>query len=187
MQDLLADFANWIGGSLAIFADPPYSAILIVFASVSLSTISNLGMKKFADMRRLKRYQTEIKQYREMQKEAERTQNAKLLKKVKRRKAYIDRIQREMMTERCKPSLLFMIPFLLLFTFLRNFYTDPNTGLDKVVAVIPFNIHKVLPFLTGFVGTPVAAGFGLTFWGFYFLVGLGLSGILQRMMGTQLM
>lgn len=183
MQDLLTDFINW----LQIFSAPPYSAVLIVFVSVTVSSISNLGMRKFADMRRLKRYQTEIKQYQEMQKEAERTQNAKLLKKVKRRKAYIDRIQREMMTERCKPSLIFMIPFLAVFSFLRNYYTDTATSLDKVVAVLPFNAHKLLPFLDGWIGTSTGAGFGMTFWGFYFLVGLGLSSILQRIMGTQLM
>ena len=183
MQDLLADLINLF----QLFASPPYAPILIVLVSVSVSTISNLGMRRFADMRRLKRYQAEVKQYQELQKEAERTQNAKLLKKVKRRKAYIDRIQREMMTERCKPSLMFMIPFLLVFSFLRSFYNDPVTGMDKIVAVLPFNVNKLLPFLEGMIGTPVGVGFGMTFWGFYFLVGLGLSGILQRVMGTQLM
>ncbi len=183
MQDILADILNFF----QIFAEPPLAPILIVFVSISVSTLSNLGMRKFSDMRRLKRYQTEIKQYQEMQREAEKTQNVKLLKKVKRRKAYIDRIQREMMTERCKPSLMFMIPFLLVFTLLRSFYTDPVSGLDKVVAVLPFNAHRLLPFIDGMIGTPVGVGFGMTFWGFYFLIGLGLSGILQRIMGTQLM
>jgi uncharacterized membrane protein (DUF106 family) len=121
-----------------------------------------------------------------MQKEAEKTQNAKLLKKVRRRKAYIDRIQREMMTERCKPSLLLMIPMLAVFYLLRNFYLDPVTLLDRVVVVLPFNAHKLLPFINGMIGSPVAAGFGMSFWGFYFLVGMGLSGIIQRMLGTQM-
>ncbi len=183
MQDLIADLMNLF----QLFAGPPFAPILIIMVSVSVSTISNLGMRRFSDMRRLKRYQAEIKQHQEMQKEAEKTQNAKLLKKVKRRKAYIDRIQREMMTERCKPQLMFMIPFLLVFSLLRSFYNDPVTGLDKVVAVLPFNVHKLLPFLEGMIGTPVGVGFGMTFWGFYFLVGLGLSGILQRIMGTQIM
>ncbi len=183
MQDLLAGIMD----ALQIFATPPFAPILIVLVSVTVSSISNLGMRKFADMRRLKRYQAEIKQYQEMQKEAEKTQNAKLLKKVKRRKAYIDRIQREMMTERCKPSMIFMIPFLLVFTFLRSFYHDPIADVDVIVAVLPFNAQKLLPFIDGMIGHPVGAGFGMTFWGFYFLVGLGLSSILQRIMGTQLM
>jgi uncharacterized membrane protein (DUF106 family) len=133
----------------------------------------------------LRRYQAEIKQYQQMQQDLQKNHNEKLARKIKRRKAYIDRIQREMMTSRCKPYLIFFIPFVIFFTILRGFYTVE--GIDHIVAIIPFNIHKVLPFLSGMVGLPTAAGFGLTFTGYYFLVGLGLSSILQRMMGTQLM
>lgn len=150
-----------------------------------VSTLSNLAMRRFTDMRRLQRHQTEIKQYQEMEKEARRTQNEKLLKKVKRRKAYIDRIQREQLGARCKPSLIFLIPFMLIFTILRGFYTEG--GIDMIVAVLPFNIQKVLPFFEGLAGIGTAAGFGLTYYAFYFLVGLGLSSILQRIMGTQVM
>jgi len=144
-------------------------------------------MRRFADMRRLNRYQAEIKQYQEMEKEAKRTGNEKLLKKVKRRKAYIDRIQREQMSQRCKPTLIFLIPFMIIFTVLRSFYTWPETGADKIVAVLPFNIQNVLPFLEGMMGTSTISGFGITYWGFYMLVGLGMSSILQRIMGTQVM
>ncbi len=186
MQNLFVDFMNWFGTVFAGVSDPPWSAIFIMLVSVFVSTMSNLAMKRFSDMRRLNRYQAEIKQYQEMEKEARETQNEKLMKKVKRRKAYIDRIQREQMSARCKPSLIFLIPFMLIFTILRGFYTIPGGG-DMIVAVLPFNIQKVLPFLEGMIGKSVAAGFGMTFWGFYFLVGLGLSSILQRIMGTQVM
>jgi len=186
MQDLFLDFMNWFGAIANVVDEPPWSAIFIMFVSVFVSTLSNLAMRRFSDMRRLNRYQAEIKQYQEMEKEARKTQNEKLMKKVKRRKAYIDRIQREQMGARCKPSLIFLIPFMLIFTVLRSFYTTP-AGTDTIVAIIPFNIQKVLPFFQGLIGTATAAGFGITFWGFYFLVGLGLSSILQRIMGTQVM
>ncbi|TFG33827.1 DUF106 domain-containing protein [Candidatus Thorarchaeota archaeon] len=186
MQDLFLDFMNWFRIVFDAASTPPYSGIFIMLVSVSVSTLSNLAMRRFSDMRRLNRYQAEIKQFQEMEKEARRTQNEKLMKKVKRRKAYIDRIQREQMSSRCKPSLIFIIPFMLIFTILRGFYTTAD-GRDMIVAIIPFNIDKVLPFLRGMVGISTAAGFGMTFWGFYFLVGLGLSSILQRIMGTQVM
>ncbi|TFG33281.1 DUF106 domain-containing protein [Candidatus Thorarchaeota archaeon] len=186
MQDLFGDFLAWFGVIFAPVAQPPFSALFIMFVSLFVSTLSNLAMRRFTDMRRLNRYQAEVKQYQEMEKEAKRTQNEKLMKKVKRRKAYIDRIQRESMGARCKPSLIFLIPFMLIFTILRSFYTSP-TGSDMIVAVLPFNIQKVLPFLDGMLGTATVAGFGMTYWGFYFLVGLGMSSILQRIMGTQVM
>jgi uncharacterized membrane protein (DUF106 family) len=185
MQDIFGDFMAWFGTTFEIFKAPPYAAILIIFVSLSISTISNLAMKRFTDMRRLNRYQFEIKQFREMEQKAQKTQNEKLLKKVKRRKSYIERIQREQMTARCKPSLIFFIPFIFIFAILRGFYT--TEGLPDIVAILPFNIQKVLPFLVGLAGRPVVGGFGLSFYGFYFLVGLGLSSILQRIMGTQVL
>jgi len=120
-----------------------------------------------------------------MEKEAKRTQNEKLLKKVKRRKAYIDRIQREQLSSRCKPSLIFLIPFMIIFTILRGFFTIDGT--EQIVAVIPFNLQKILPFLVGMGGRATEAGFGLTYYIFYLIVGFGISSILQRIMGTQVM
>jgi uncharacterized membrane protein (DUF106 family) len=185
MQDLLADFMNWFFVTFAVVQDRPYAPLFIMMISIFVSTLSNLAMRRFSDMRRLNRYQLEIKQFREMEKEAQKTQNEKLLRKVKRRKAYIDNIQKGMLGARCKPSLIFIIPFMLIFSLLRTFYSPGGT--DLIVAVLPFNAHQLLPFLIGMLGKPVEGGFGMTFWGFYFLVGLGLSSILQRIMGTQVM
>ena len=179
MQDLMTSL-------IEIVAGPPFAGVFITLVSVSISTMSNLAMRRFADMRRLRRYQTEIKQYQEMQKKAQDTQNEKLLRKVKRRKAYIDRIQREQMTTRCKPQLIFIIPFFLIFTLLRGLYTGPDGISQIIVAVIPFNIQYVIPLESFGLGLSVAGGFGLYFWPFYFLAGLGLSSILQRIMGTQI-
>ena len=168
-----------------IFQEPPFAAILIMIASMTVTTISNLATRKFADVRRLRRYQTEIKQYQEMQKKAQETGNKKLLRKVKRRKAYIDRIQREMMTQRCKPSLIFFIPFMIILALLRDFYTGPTS--EIIVAVLPFNPQKVLGFLEPLIGVSTAAGFGIYFLPFYMMVGLGLGQILQRIMGVNIM
>ena len=186
MQDPIAAFMLWFSTTFQIFQDPPLSAVFILIVSMSITTVSNLASKRFTDVRRLNRYQAEVKQYQEMQKEAEKTQNEKLMRKVRRRKAYIERIQREMLTQRCKPSLIFLIPFLIVFQVLRGFYMDPATGLDSVVAVVPFSVHKLLPFLVGWLGTPTAYGFGFYYFGFYMFVGLGIGQILQRLMGISL-
>jgi len=185
LQDLFTDFAIWFGTTFQLFQTPPFSGLFIMLVSVAVSSLSNLAMKRFSDMRRLQRQQLEVKQYQEMEKEARKTQNEKLLRKVRRRKTYINRIQREQMTTRCKPSLIFLIPFMVIFTLLRNFYIVD--GSETIVAVIPFNLQKVLPFVEGMGGRATEAGFGLTFYLFYFVVGLGLSSILQRIMGTQVM
>ena len=77
MQDLFADFMAWFRVAFGFAQYPPYSAIFIMAVSLFVSTLSNLAMKRFSDMRRLNRYQAEIKQYQEMEREAKRTQNEK--------------------------------------------------------------------------------------------------------------
>jgi len=177
MQGIPELLMSWI-------AQPPGSAILILLVSVGVTLVSNLATKRFSDVRMIRRYQTEVKQYQEMLKKAEKSQNEKALRKVKRRKAYIDRIQREMMTARCKPTLFFIIPFMLIFYSLSGFFTD--SGVPRIVAVIPFSVDKLLPFLDGFIGASVDGGFGLYFFGFYALVGLGLGQIIQRIQGVNI-
>ncbi len=186
MQDIFAAFQNWFNTTFAIFQDPPLAALFIMMFSLMITTVSNLAQRRFTDTRRLKRYQAEIKQHQEMQKEAEKTQNEKLMRKVRRRKAYIERIQKESMTARCKPSLMFFIPFIIVFSVLRGFYFDAVAGADRIVAIMPFSVHKLLPFLTGWLGVPHPLGFGMTYFGFYMMVGLGLGQILQRLMGVSL-
>ncbi len=185
MQDLFVQFMIWFTET---FKEPPMSAILITAVSITITIISNLAMKRFADIRQLKRYQAEIKEYQEMSRKAEQSQNEKLLRKIRRRKAYIDRIQKEMMTARCRPTLFFIIPFMLIFYMLSGYYTDTSTtpSTFKVVAVLPFNIQKVFPFLINFIGVPYDGGFGLYFFPFYLLVGLGLGQIIQKMQGVSL-
>jgi hypothetical protein len=65
------------------------------------------------------------------------------------------------------------------------FYTLSGffSGDYLIVAILPFDAL----FLTGIAGTSVPGGFGMTYMAFYMLVGLGLSSILQRIMGTQIM
>ena len=179
MQDILADFVLWLATNFPMFRTPPWSGILIAVVSIIVSSISNLGMKRFTDMRRLKRHQLEIKQYQKMQQEAQKSGNEKLLRKVRRRKSYIDRIQRDMMSARCKPGLIFAIPFMAIFYTLSGFFS----GDYLIVAILPFDAF----FLTGIAGMSVPGGFGMTYMAFYMLVGLGLSSILQRIMGTQIM
>ncbi|MEM2142365.1 MAG: EMC3/TMCO1 family protein [Candidatus Thorarchaeota archaeon] len=182
MQTPLLDFIlEWA-------SHPPGSAVVILFVSMTITIMSNLATKRFTDVPRMKRYSDEIKAYQELSKQANKTQNEKLLRKVRRRKAYIDRIQKEMFTSRCKPLAFFFIPFMAIFYSLSGFYTDHVGGVNipRVVAVVPFSVHKLLPFLDGFIGTAVDGGFGLYFFGFYALVGLGLGQIIQRMQGIRM-
>ena len=90
MQDIFSQFIVWF---TLVFKEPPMAGIFILLVSMSISTVSNLAMRRFTDMRRLNKQQAEIKKYKELEQEAKKTQNEKLMKKLKKRKAYIDRSQ----------------------------------------------------------------------------------------------
>ena len=79
-----------------------------------------------------------------------------------------------------KPMCVYYIPFIIIFGILNAIFGN------SVVAILPFNIQKVLPFFVGYLGVPTAGGFGLSFYGFYFLVGLGLGNIIRRPFGLSM-
>jgi uncharacterized membrane protein (DUF106 family) len=57
-----------------------------------------------------------------------------------------------------------------------------------IVAIVPFNAQYLLPFLEGWIGFNVPGnGFGLTYFGWYMLAGLGLGNMIRRAAGQQVM
>ncbi len=176
-MDPWGDFTSWFVSVFYGFKNPPMSIILIVIVSLSISFISNIALKLTTDVKQLARYSKEIKEFQKLKMEAQKTQNKKLLQKVKRKEKYISKIQSYTMKARFKPMLIFFIPFLILFSLLRALFED------GIVAILPFNLDKIMP-VAGWAGISTNYGFGLYFWAFYFLVGFGLSTILQKLMGT---
>jgi uncharacterized membrane protein (DUF106 family) len=102
------------------------------------------------------------------------------LQEVMNDQGRILRLNSSMMGARMKPMCYFYIPFILVFTILGAIFQG------GIVAVIPFNIDKVLPFLTGMLGAPTSAGFGLSFYGFYLLVGFGLGNLIRKPFGQSM-
>ena len=73
-----------------------------------------------------------------------------------------------------------LVPFLIVFYAMGMLFGT------TIVAVIPFNLQTVLPFLEGWIGRTTIRGFGLTFYGFYLLVGLGLGNLIRRPFGQSM-
>jgi hypothetical protein len=57
---------------------------------------------------------------------------------------------------------------------------------SSIVAILPFNIQTVLPFLDGMLGTATVGGFGFNYYGFYLLTGLGLGNLIRRPFGQSM-
>lgn len=175
-MDLWTDFLA-IFGPVSVM---PWSALFVAGVAIGLSLISIWATRRFSDTEKLKQDMEDIKDWRERFNEAKKSMDPILLEQVQAEQGRIMRLQSSMMTNRCKPMCMFYIPLILVYSFMNLIYGN------SIVAVIPFNIQDVLPFLTGMIGTPTAGGFGLSFYGFYFLVGFGLGNLIRRPFGLDM-
>ena len=119
----------------------------------------------------------EVKVWRDKMNEARKTKNQELLDEVIADQGRIMRLNSSMMSARMKPMCVYYIPFLVIFAIMGAMFGN------SVVAVLPFNIQHVLPFLDGMLGTSTNYGFGFSFYGFYLLVGLGLGNLIRKPFG----
>jgi uncharacterized membrane protein (DUF106 family) len=165
---------------LQVFNTIPGSTILITLVSISLALLSIWATRRFTDMEKMQADMEEIKAWQERFKKARQTMDPIELQQVMDDQGRILRLNSAMMSARMKPMCIFWIPLIIIFGILNTFYGT------SIVAIIPFNIHKLLPFLVGFVGVPTTGGFGLSFYGYYFLVGLGLGNLIRKPFGLSM-
>ena len=158
----------------------PGSTVFILLVSIALALVSIWATRRFTDMEKMQEDMAEVKAWQERFKAAKASMDPVELEQVMADQGRIMRLNSSMMTARCRPMCVYYIPLLIIFYILRLIFAD------SIVAVIPFNIHYVLPFLVNFVGVPTAGGFGLSFYGFYFLVGLGLGNIVRKPFGLSM-
>jgi len=158
----------------------PLFTIGILCLSLGIVTGSSIFARFMIDIPRLKRYQKEIEKFNKMKKEAYEKENHKLILKVKRKQKYIEKIQRKMAWQRMKPSLITMVPFMIIFFVLNWLFTG------IIVAVFPFNAWEA-PIIGMFiVGRPLSPrGFGLYFAGFYITSSFGFSFLIQKLLGIK--
>ncbi len=158
----------------------PGSAIFITIVSISLALMSIWATRRFTNMEKMQADMAEVKAWQERFNKARKSMDPIELQQVMDDQGRIMRLNTSMMSARMKPMCVYYIPFLIIFGILNVIFGN------SVVAILPFNIHKVLPFLVGYLGVPTAGGFGLSFYGFYFLVGLGLGNIIRRPFGLSM-
>ncbi|MHA1715316.1 MAG: EMC3/TMCO1 family protein [Promethearchaeota archaeon] len=173
-----------------------FSVMLYAFI---LALTTNLLTRYVVDVKRMKRYTAEINKWKEQEKKAKALRerglyDKKLEIKVKRKQKYIEKIQRNMATERMKPTFITFVPFIILFLILNYFVFPTFVPYPSVVAVFPFNIAKI-PFIGPMMGPVyhyqqqiapyvINNGFYLYFIGWYTICMFGFNSILQKILGT---
>jgi uncharacterized membrane protein (DUF106 family) len=175
LQDIISAFFDFFTSLLSPVATPPYSAVFIIVVSVALALISIVVTQRVSDVEQLQEDMDTVKQWQAKFNEARKNQDPQMLQEVVDSQSQIMSIQGRMMKERCKPMLIFYIPFLLVFAILAAVYGA------NIVVILPFNPQKLFPFLEGFIGSSVpGAGFGMTFFYWYLLASLGLSTLIRK-------
>ncbi|MHA1740739.1 MAG: EMC3/TMCO1 family protein, partial [Candidatus Thorarchaeota archaeon] len=131
---------------------------------------------RLTDTEQLKADMEVIKAWQAKMNLARKTMDPVLLQEVMESQSQVMTIQARMMQARMKPMCVFYIPFIIIFGILNMLYAGTP------VAILPFNIQKVLPFLNGWVGVEMPNGeFGLFFWSWYALASMSLGGLIRRL------
>lgn len=180
-MDLWSDFLQTVANFLAPVSVMPGATVFIMLVSIGLALLSIWATRRFTDMEKMQADMAEIKAWQERFKRARQTMDPIDLQQVMDDQGRIMRLNSAMMTQRMKPMCMFYIPLIIVFGILNFLFQG------SAVAIIPFNIQKVLPFLEGWIGMNIeGSGFGLFFWSWYFFVSLGLGNLIRRPFGLSM-
>ncbi len=156
--------ASLIGVSLSpIHA---YSLFIIIGIGLTVSLLVTLLNKRMVNWNLVRENKAKISEFQKELREARNKKDTKQIHKLQQRQSEIVKLQGSMFKQTLKPTIIYLIPLLLLWTFLLNIYSG------WVVAWLPFSID--LPVFGRIVV------FGVGWW--YFITYLGFSQIFRKIM-----
>lgn len=172
---------DWLTGHDAI--GPPGSMLFIVVVSLCLSLITATVTKVLIDVKKLRKYTEQIKDWNKKRAEAIKKADKKLFIKVKRKEKYIQRLQREMMGMQFKPMFVFMLPFILVFFLLRAVFEGDIVvhlpfRLDLGILTDPGGEKEILP------GSDRTIT-GMHFIGWYIMSSFAFGSLIQKTLGAR--
>lgn len=143
-----------------------YSLFIILGIAVVVSLLVTLLNKRLVNWDLVKESKSKIAEFQKELREARSKRDMKQLHKIQQRQGEIVKLQGQMFKQTLKPTIIYLIPLMLLWIILLNVYSG------WVVAWLPFSID--LPFF----GRLVA--FGVGWW--YFISYLGFSQIFRKVL-----
>lgn len=117
----------------------PMATIFMLLLSVGLTFLTTLVNRLLTNPEQLRTWRKEIKAWTDDFREAQRTKDKKKLAKVEKQKARIMKLQQKMSWQSMKVSLLFFIPFLIIWQVLWSIYSGPVAflpGIGPITIVI---------------------------------------------------
>lgn len=155
---MFEDVGLWIRQALGPWAEPPLSAVTVVAVCIAL-TLAHFGAQRaMVNVKELAEHYREVTEWRRELIRAKRAQDHKLMAKLMKKQAYINKLSAEIASRTMKPMLIYIIPFWIIFLVLYNVFRG---------SVVYF------PLLDQ----------GIPFWLWYFIVNGGLVPVFQRLLG----
>ena len=155
-----------------------------------MTTATAFITTKVTDQSKLRRYRKEISEWRKMMQEARKTGDEKMALEVRRRSKIIQNMQKQVSSQSLKPTLIFIVPFLIIFFILSAFYGR------LPVAAIPFNLGLLQPIplfgplIFGLTAASppsgIASTYALTYVGWYLFCSYALQAVINRLFGVSL-
>lgn len=113
-------FIDWL-----LTPQAPVATIFILLLCVFLTFLTSLVNRLFTNPEQLRTWKKEIKKWTDELKEAQRSKDQKKLAKVEKQKTRIMKLQQKMSFQSMKVSLLFFIPFIIMWQVLWGIYREP--------------------------------------------------------------
>ncbi|HDI12674.1 MAG TPA: DUF106 domain-containing protein [Hadesarchaea archaeon] len=155
-------------GLTGIFLSPvySYSMFIILVIALAASLFVTLLNKRLVNWDFVKESRAKISEFQKELREARSKRDMKQLHRIQQRQAEILKLQGEMFKQTLKPTIVYLVPLMILWMVLLNVYAG------WVVAWLPFSID--LPIF----GRLVA--FGVGWW--YFISYMGFSQIFRKIL-----
>ncbi|MEM3382523.1 MAG: EMC3/TMCO1 family protein [Nitrososphaerales archaeon] len=149
--------------------------LLVALIAIILNLVSNVATRLLTDVERARRIRAEVNAFRRELRQAILTKNKAKEEKLRKKEKQMMSLAMKVSTERMKPMLFFIIPFIIIYYLLAFFVGGYNTIVAR--SPIPIIPVSLIPFT-------LVQDIGLIWW--YLISSLAFNGIITKLLGTSL-
>ncbi len=157
------------------------SMYAIIGVAIVIGVVLTLVQYILVDQKELKSIKDETSAYQKEMLAAQKANDKNRLKKLQKRKARMDEMQKKLMSMSMKPMYITMIPILIFFTWLRQSPSIVDL-VDPVVVKLPFDTYLVQIFHRG-SPPEFQTGDWLGWLGWYIFSSSVVSSIIRKILG----
>lgn len=166
-------FMRLVESLLQPYSSIPSSTLFVLTVAAILSLVTTTANRLMVDVKRIKSVMREVNAWRERLNKARKSNDKQELARVLKKQQAIMTLQSKVMWDRMKVSLIFLLPFWIIFMALSRFYGSAP------VALTPFTIPFLLSGKTdGQLGATV-----VPFYSWYIISSFAVSLPLSRLFG----